>query len=517
MLLYVLICVTVALPTNVSAQEINTLEQEDYSPVLITEILPGTEVSGSQEFIELYNQSATTIDLSKQEWRLQIASSTASDWSKAKSIALSGLFYPGTYMLLASTYVASGETKAYLQDFASDKFASGMTATAGHVRLASKNSLATNQPTLDAIEWTTKTTSGGFTADPLSLARPFILERAIEAGTSIKRKLDSTQRFIQAATTDEEAVLLSLCPSPTANNTIGHQVSSPGATKPLPTTLDVTDQACIVDEPDGDTGIEVPTSDPPEVLLPNTAAGSTVATGIHIPASDIGLAAPQLTELLPNPATPQTDASDEFIELYNSNSRSFDLTGFYLEIGTSQIKRYVFPANTAIAAHEFRAFFSADTHISLSNSSGQVRLVDPLGNQIGQTDVYAAAKEGQTWAFASSTWQWSMLPTPNAANAIKAPVAKTTKAASSAKATSKAAATKATPKKSEKVITAPTTKPAATVTSTSPLHPGVLAVVGSFAILYGAYEYRRDVANKIYQFRSNRAARREDRQDVAGR
>jgi type VI protein secretion system component VasF len=42
---------------------------------------------------------------------------------------------------------------------------------------------------------------------------------------------------------------------------------------------------------------------------------------------------------------------------------------------------------------------------------------------------------------------------------------------------------------------------------TVPLHPGTLAAVVALALLYLGYEYRRDVANKIQQFREYRAAR----------
>jgi len=83
------------------------------SPILITEMSPGTEVSASQEFIELYNQSTQAIDLNAGNWQLQIASSKATSWDKAKTISLDGTFYPGTYLLVSSDYKASGYNKSY--------------------------------------------------------------------------------------------------------------------------------------------------------------------------------------------------------------------------------------------------------------------------------------------------------------------------------------------------------------------------------------------------------------------
>lgn len=67
------------------------------------------------------------------------------------------------------------------------------------------------------------------------------------------------------------------------------------------------------------------------------------ATLSAIPADDNGLAAPQISEVLPNPAPPQADANDEFVELYNSNDKAFDLSGFILQVGTTTIHKYNFP------------------------------------------------------------------------------------------------------------------------------------------------------------------------------
>ena len=44
--------------------------------------------------------------------------------------------------------------------------------------------------------------------------------------------------------------------------------------------------------------------------------------------------------------------------------------------------------------------------------------------------------------------------------------------------------------------------------STSPIYAWTLALVTGLALLYGAYEYRADLANRIYGFRRYVAARR---------
>src|SRR5262249_40824305 len=42
-----------------------------------------------------------------------------------------------------------------------------------------------------------------------------------------------------------------------------------------------------------------------------------------------------ITEMLPDPVAPATDANDEFIELFNPNSTAVDLAGYVLKTGSS--------------------------------------------------------------------------------------------------------------------------------------------------------------------------------------
>lgn len=237
----------------------------------------------------------------------------------------------------------------------------------------------------------------------------------------------------------------------------------------------------------------------------STVLAATDSSGTAIPESDAGLAAPQLSEILPNPASPQTDADDEFIELYNSNDKAFDLSGFILQVGTTTLHKYVFPDGASIAPRQFAAFFSADTGLSLSNTDGQVKLLDPGGNLLGQSDEYGSAKDGYAWVYADGLWQWTTTPTANAANIITAPPA----------AKSKPSSTPSTAKKSSKTAK---TKPSAAASTPNNfpsggkpapnLHPAVLAGVGALAVVYALYEYRNDLANQLYKFRRYREARR---------
>jgi hypothetical protein len=272
-------------------------------------------------------------------------------------------------------------------------------------------------------------------------------------------------------------------------------------------------------------GVSVPgPSNPGNQLLPgdlppatfvNTPDDSTSSSTTTLPASDVGLAAPQISELLPNPADPQTDSEDEFVELYNSNSTSFDLSGFKIEVGSSTKHDYTFPDGTTIPAKSFKAFFSEDTGLSLSNSGGQAWLLDPTGNIISQTDPYGTAKDGQTWALGpDGKWYWTMTATPNGPNIVLLPSTASTKSSTISKTN--------TPKTSTKAVKAASTTAKKTSTSTassdpqatsgSKMHLWILAVIGTGAVLYAVYEYRNDLANLLYRARRYRETRRASRQ-----
>ncbi len=231
--------------------------------------------------------------------------------------------------------------------------------------------------------------------------------------------------------------------------------------------------------------------------VPSSFAGAASS----IPADDDGLAAPKLSEIQPNPAPPQTDANNEFIELYNSNSRPFDLSGFILEAGTTSLHKYTFPKGTTIAAHKFVAYDSSTTHLSLSNNGGQVKLLDPDQNNLEQSDVYDKAKDGYAWVEADGSWLWTTTPTPGAKNVITIPP--------------QTASSKKDDPGSQSVLGASTSitggsgsgASATSVAKPASLHPLILAGVGSLAVLYALYEYRHDLANTLYRYRRYRAAR----------
>lgn len=235
------------------------------------------------------------------------------------------------------------------------------------------------------------------------------------------------------------------------------------------------------------------------------------ADGPQLPPSDIGLKAPLISEILPNPGSNKSDDEDEFIELYNPNPVPFDLTGFALQVGITTLHTYRFPADTTLPALSFQAFFSIDSGINMSNSSGQARLLDPFGTIISSTDPYGTAKDDQAWAKVDGTWYWTLSPTPNAPNLVNQAVAGSAKQSAGTK--PKTSASPATVKGAS-ISNIKTAAPASGVRSepgTVSIHPATLATVAALALLYGVYEYRGDMANYFHKFRQHRENRRNNR------
>lgn len=245
---------------------------------------------------------------------------------------------------------------------------------------------------------------------------------------------------------------------------------------------------------------------PPASIVSVAGSASADDSAPMLPPADVGLSAPQITELLPNPDGTGTDDTDEFIELYNPNPAPFHLVGFTLQTGTTTKHNYTFADGVILAPQSFTAFYSADTGLTLSNSGGQADLLDPFGNVISQTDAYGTAKDGQSWSLADGKWYWATA-TPNAANIVKQASASTASKPTTTKSTSgssavKGASTTASPS------AASSGAGQANGTTPAPIHPYVLAAVAVLAVGYGVYEYRHDLGNRIYQFRRHRAARR---------
>jgi hypothetical protein len=422
-------------------------------PSLIISQLKLTSSNG--QFVTLYNTTDATLDLSKY----QLEYFNNYDLAKATSsrlIPLAGLVPPHGY------FMANDGPLLLCYQLTVDSVSLGLSTTAGLVSVVGFNQVKPGAPITpllnDYAAWSKTATTGAQT---------------LPAGTN--------------------ASLLRQPLTPQANPA----VSTPGAGSWQTVQPDATDSCRLLSNGApvqlGLTAL-LATGEPPVMITDSETSESSDSPTIN------GLTTPRITELLPNPAGTGNDTTNEFIELYNANSVPFDLSGFKLQSGLTTLHDYTFPVGTSLPARAFVAFYAPVTGLSLSNSSGQVKLLDPAAKVLSVSDVYGSAKDGQAWALANGKWYWTTTVTPAAANIIKQPAA----AKKSAAVTKTAAAKPAAKVKSAKTTKSAVPKQTAALPvkdAPVPLHVRTLALVGAAALLYGTYEYRTDLANRIHQLR----------------
>jgi hypothetical protein len=437
------------------------------SPLIISQL----KITTGNQFITLYNASDTPVDLGTIQLayfnNFQLNAATSS-----KLITLSGNLPAHGYVK-----VNDGTVLMCYQQMV-DSASLGLSTKSGLLEVESLSQAADGSVSTvveDAVAWSGTSSTGLPSYVQLLPTDPVFLQRQ----------------------TDNNNV-------PMANGT--WQTVEPEPTVTDPCALASVVSGTLTPQPTGNQLL--PGTEPPASIVQISGDDSSAA-GPHLPPGDIGLMAPEITELLPNPAGTGNDNTNEFIELYNPNHVAFDLSGFVLQVGTTTLHQFTFDDGTTVAPQSFTAFFSADTGLSLSNSGGQAQLLDPLGNAVSQSDVYGTAKDGQAWALADGVWYWTLSSTPNEANIVDQAGSTTGKASGSktvATANVKGAATGTSgdaPAAAGNV---------ADVAQITPVHPWTLALVALLALLYGLYEYRQDVANRLYQFRKHREARRITRQ-----
>lgn len=416
--------------------------------LIIAEVSPESATSASEEYVELFNPNADAVDVAG--WQLQYRSySHPNDdngsWSIRAILGCSSTKVSDCTAIPPLT-VGGGDTlrlSSYETGEGIEPLTPGMSMTGGEVRLFQPGRTGTSDTIHDMVGY--GAAKGYEGATPAG---------APKAGRSIIRTQDNDGAYVD---TDQNGADFVLSPEE-----VSSAPQEPGATT-----------------------IQGGGESQPEGITPPKTYGEA-----------------ELTEILPDPASPQTDSADEFIELYNPYGEELDITGYVLKTGTNWSHQYAI-GQVTIGPYDYVALMSVQTHLSLSNSGSGVRLYDPNGKLLFEVPSYGTAKSGNSWVRnAQGQWVWTTKPTPGEANIVDVPVEAQVAKASI---TAKKPTAKATSSSKKPSVPKPTTavKGAATLSPTSSEPSAannltglwVMAGAGILGAGYGIFEYRQDIAD----------------------
>lgn len=224
----------------------------------------------------------------------------------------------------------------------------------------------------------------------------------------------------------------------------------------------------------------------------------------------------ELSELLPDPASPLTDTTDEYIEIYNPTANIVDLSGWKLrdESGDEYLIK-----NLQIEPLEHLAIYVTNSKLTLNNTGDSVVLIDPNGDVVDEAANYGNAEVGLSWIKIANQWQWAEASTPGEINSsiYIEPIISPTSAVKSVK---KAVVKKAVVKAPAKATKAKASASAAAKNSDgtgidsqqsqsqgSKWWSWLLVSLGIATIGYGIYEYRTEIILFIKKLGSHLGSR----------
>lgn len=349
--------------------------------VLIKRFQAGGSGSGTsqQEFIELYNESDTDIDITN--WCI-FYNDTSEIVCFSPPDAQTKLYLTSksSILVVSPQFIAANPMQQYDFVFGSN-FTSNIPGTNGSIKLTTSDT----SYIVDRLGWGNGIGEG--TSSTGNIPGGQNLERQQDTGNNITDFLLKTTSFpIQHGGVYEKEVQIDLCP-----NLPGLDISVPvGYIKD-------TDGNCYEDVCDNIADLQ-----------------KTLPVGFYqngIDCEPIGLI---ISEILPNASG--SDTGNEYIELYNPTDYDTNLNAFYLQLGPSFSKNYNLP-DVPINSQQYIYLTDTQTGITLPNSTASLRLFSNDNQQIDETDSYTDPSEDTAWALIDNQWQYTNQPTPGKENA----------------------------------------------------------------------------------------------------
>lgn len=452
--------------------------------ILISEIQTGGATDATEEFVELYNPGEASVDITG--WLLQYRAASGVATQKWPNSSTKATITCADNTSESCKVIMQPKTRLVLVNrianiAGSQQMSGGFSGTGGQIRLVQPG----DEPIVQ--DFVGYGTAQDFESAPAA---------APTAGGSIKRIDSADSEPIDSGNNAQD--FIASCGSPTpGQDDSDPQPLSTGCTASSAPNQNSGNQA---------TGTTLPaeTSSSSEDELSSTNDPSTQALKTYLPVI--------ITELFPDPAQPQLDSSDEFIELYNPNDVAITLKDYHLQTGSDYRYDYIL-GDTPLPPRGYIAIHSAVSKVSLANSGSGVRLTDPNGSIASEAPNYGDAKEGQSWMQDDTGWRWTLTPTPGAANILTTPAPKITASSTSTKkSTSKSTKTNST-KETNKAAKVPAVKKASTQNEqkTEPQKEEpkksfdqqywLLIPFGALAFGYMTYEYRHEIKKTYSRIR----------------
>lgn len=121
-----------------------------------------------------------------------------------------------------------------------------------------------------------------------------------------------------------------------------------------------------------------------------------------------------INEILPYPST---NTNDEFIELYNRSQNPINLLNWQIDdMANAGSSPYLINSQLIIQPNSYIVFNKSTIGIILNNDKDQVRLIDPNGQEKSVVHYYLVPESGWAYNFNNNGWYWTNNSSKNLAN-----------------------------------------------------------------------------------------------------
>jgi hypothetical protein len=278
------------------------------------------------------------------------------------------------------------------------------TATASPTTTSTVTAGPSPTPTLTA----TASATPQWSATPTASATATPTVTATDTAAPIATATDTPQPTFTPTQTPEPTDTPTETPEPTATSM---NTPEPTATRTETPTESPSATPTETQEPAGEAQPEATPAVPLVTPIRSTATGSPTP-----------FPAVRLSEVLPAPRGVDWDrngfpnAWDQWVELYNGNGKTVDISGWSLDTGRVRGRAYRFPRGTVLRPGAYLVLYRLRTNLALDEVYGQVRLLDAAGSLVDSVSYGVLAPDESVSRDAPGLWRADWPPSPGEPN-----------------------------------------------------------------------------------------------------